>query len=401
MDIANDNIRHPKVSVVMPAYNVEQFIQETIGSLLAQSFKDFELIVVDDGSSDSTPKILKSLADSDTRITIISQPNKGPGAARNTGLDVSSGEYVMFLDSDDLYESSLLEKLVEAADVNKAEVVACRSTQFDGDTGAPIESWWTIKNAQLPKKEVFCKNDMPDFLFSAFIGWPWDKFYKRTFIESYGLRFPNLSNSEDLYFVFLSLVKASTICVVSQPLIKHRVRKHGSVSSSRAAHPLDFYESTCQLKRELRKDPEAYAVISWSFLNWAFGYMIWNIETMNDIAAQRTQLAALANNEFPELEISLHSPAFFSLDPSAYPRYLALLNQAVNANDHPKATSALKRRAIKLINRIKYRGIIDTLVFTFGWLQRRFFHNIVKDTDLSPRGSDFAKTAPHRDDLRC
>lgn len=392
MGVGLDNIRQPKVSVVMPAYNVEQFIQETVESILAQSFHDFELIVVDDGSTDSTTEILKIFANSDTRITVITQSNKGPGAARNTGLDASNGEYVMFLDSDDLYEPSLLENLVEAADTNEADIVVCRSTQFDAGTGTPVESWWTIKNAQLPKKEVFCKNDMPDFLFSAFIGWPWDKLYKRTFIESHDLRFPDLSNSEDLYFVFLSLVKAATICVINQPLIKHRVRHHGSVSSSRAAHPLDFYESTCQLKRELKKDPEVYAVISWSFLNWAFGYMIWNIETMNDIEAQRMQLAALANNEFPELEISLHSPAFFSLDPSAYPRYLALLNQAVNAKEHPKTTSALKRRTIKLINRIKYRGIIDTLVFAAGWLQRRIFHNIVKETALSPRGSDFCKT---------
>ena len=106
----------PKVSVIMPVYNGARFVAEAIESVLAQTWQDWELTIIDDGSTDSTPSILKAF--SDPRIIIIRQENRGEGAARNVGLDTAMGEYVAFLDADDLYLSNALADLVAYLDVH-------------------------------------------------------------------------------------------------------------------------------------------------------------------------------------------------------------------------------------------------------------------------------------------
>ena len=103
----------PKVSVVIPVYNVEKYLGECLDSVLRQTFKDLEIICVDDGSTDSSPKILADYAAKDSRIKIITQPNGGLSAARNAGMDAASGKYIYFLDSDDYITDDAMERCVE------------------------------------------------------------------------------------------------------------------------------------------------------------------------------------------------------------------------------------------------------------------------------------------------
>ena len=376
---------------------MEKYLYETASTILNQTYRDFELICVDDGSTDSSPELLKKLQESDSRVRVITQPNQGPGASRNTGLDSASGDYVMMLDADDLYSPTMLEQLVGKSKETESEIVVCGSEQFEDGTNLPVESWWTLNLAQVPEQETFSPLDMPDFVFNAFIGWPWDKLYKRSFIEKYNIRYPKLTNSEDLYFVFLSLALAKKISIIEDTLIKHRVGRTGSVSGSRAKAPLDFYRSTCLLKNRLKENKELYAALSWGFLNWAFGYMVWNIETMTDKNARMTQLQSLKNGGFSELEIGLHSPAFFSLDPSAYGRYINLLSEAYNLTESEKVRRQGKilPRLIKLLTKIQYDGFIDTMKFSLGWLKRKLLRKSADNQKLHmKRGSDFALIAP-------
>ena len=387
----------PDISVILPIYNAEKFIQRTIDSVLAQSFSDFELICVNDGSTDRTSELLHEYASADARISIVNQPNSGPGAARNTGLDQARAPYVIMLDSDDVYKPTMLEELFECAKKNACDVTICRSSQFDDETGSRLESWWTLNITQVPKKEVFNCNDMPDFIFTAFIGWPWDKLYKTSFIEKNHLRFPKLSNSEDLYFVFLSLALAERVSIVDSPLIEHRVNRSGSVSSSRAKDPLAFYRSTCLLKSALQSKPGLYEKVSWGFLNWAFTYMLWNIETMDDPQARAIQLNALINEEFPELEIGLHSPAFFSLEPSAYSRYLVLAAEARGEKACEPERSRRHRITpllIKFLIGVQSSGLRFAIKKASKWTKQR----LIKTQSLPSapklmRGSAFIETS--------
>lgn len=391
----------PSISVILPIYNAEQYITDTLRSILNQTFTDIEIICIDDGSTDATPLLLERTAKEDRRIAIHTQCNAGPGAARNTGLKYAQGDYIAMLDADDIYDSTMLEKLYCEAIRADADVIVTRSSQFDNKTGQDVESWWTLNINQLPTKDHFGPLDMRDFVFTAFIGWPWDKLYRRSFIERHNIRYPALSNSEDLYFVFLALAKASTIGIVEEPLIRHRVNREGSVSESRAKDPLAFYDSTCLLKMELRKDPQLYSALSWGFLNWAFGYMVWNIETMTDPSARKIQLDTLLNDGFPELEISLHSPAFFSLEPSMYGRYIALLNEAAGNTPQQKRPIGILSRLIKLLTLIQEQGLFGTAARICRKMTRRIKGgsslpapsqlNQIRGQDYSISGADYIR----------
>ena len=374
----------PKVSVILPAYNVAEYISDCVNSILDQSFQDFEVICVDDGSTDATSNLLDSYARQDARFKVIHQKNQGPGVARNTGLDCASGEYVILLDSDDIFYPNLLSELLLEAENTNSDVVVCRSEEFSNSTGGERDAWWTINIAQIPPYSPFSPIDMQDFIFTAFVGWPWDKLYRRSFIEEKAIRFPALKNSEDLYFVFLSLAKAERISIVDSVLIKHRVNRSDSVSNSRVAAPLSFYESTCLLKSELKKDPVLYSQLSWGFLNWALSYLIWNIDTMTNPEGRSAIIDALKQGKLEELELGAHPAYFFSLDPANYARYLSLINDSQEGSK-ARAKHPSMGYVAEFFLDAKDKGFLTAFKNLLNWVKRKLAkqaipneHRIVK-----------------------
>ena len=262
------------------------------------------------------------------------------------------------LDADDLYKPNMFDSMLAKANESEAEVVACRSTLFDDTTGEELDSTWVIKNDQLPKNDTFAPTEIKDFIFTAFMGWPWDKLYKRSLIEREGLRFPNLTNSEDLYFVFLSLAKANVISVIDEPLIRHRMNRSGSVSTTRKSAPLDFYKSICRFKNALKIDPIGWANYSWSFFNWALEYLVWNISTMTDPEARNIQLKALIEGELAELELNKHAASYFSLCPENYNQYLELLKEAYGIErGQSQARRSLANHMASFFSRVDQDGL--------------------------------------------
>lgn len=119
-----------KISVIVPSYNAEKYIAETLDCLLAQTLGDIEIIAVNDGSTDSTPDIIDAYAAKDCRVIRVDQPNGGVSSARNNGLERARGEYVLFLDSDDLLSSRALELLCKRLDETGADMAICRLERF-------------------------------------------------------------------------------------------------------------------------------------------------------------------------------------------------------------------------------------------------------------------------------
>ena len=122
-----------KVSVIVPVYNVESYLEECLDSIINQTFKDIEIILVNDGSTDSSPKIMELYASKDSRITVLNQPNKGVSAARNAGIEQASGEYFLFVDSDDMIVPDAIEKLYGKAGEAGAELVIGNTLYFYPD----------------------------------------------------------------------------------------------------------------------------------------------------------------------------------------------------------------------------------------------------------------------------
>ena len=187
----------PKVTVIIPVYNVEQYLREAVDSVLHQTFTDFEIILVDDGSTDTSGKICDEYAVADSRVRVIHKVNGGLSSARNAGMDIMHGEYLMFLDSDDLYShNQLIESLIEIANNHSdIDVIQFRNVSFKNEP--PL-----IELPDTPKIKIIVDNES---VFISFREWEithtcCDKLYKTSFLTK-GDRFPLGLYYEDEYFI--------------------------------------------------------------------------------------------------------------------------------------------------------------------------------------------------------
>lgn len=307
----------PRLSVVLTVFNMGGCLQPCLDDISAQTFKDFELICIDDGSTDGSAEILEHHRISHPNTCVIRQDNAGPGAARNTGMRLAHGEMLMLLDADDRFDPLLFERLMARATVDGSDVVVCRSDEFDHKTGKKRTALWTVREELLPPNAAthcFAASDTTGCPFSAFMGWPWDKLYRTSFLRKNALAFPDLPNAEDFPFVFLALCKAQRISFVNETLIHHRTNRSGSTSASRLSAPMSFYKGIELLKSQLEYDPGQWAHLKWGFLNWALNYTEWNIQTLPAGSPQRTELIdALLGGGMPALELDQHPIEYFSL----------------------------------------------------------------------------------------
>ena len=309
-----------EISVIIPVYNIQQHLRECLDSVLGQSYPHLQVICVDDGSTDESPAILAQYAQKDNRVQVIRQQNAGPGAARNTGLEAATGEYVIFLDSDDWFEPDFLEKMVDTAVREGADVAICRAVEFDTNSGRELPSQWMMKKQYLPGKLAFDPQEMADHLFQFTYGMPWDKFYRRELLTTSGIRYPALKNSEDLAFVYPTLLAAKRIAVVDEVLIHHRINRMASVSNSRCGQPEAPYEAF-QIVKEYLEQHQLMDTYRRSFLNWAMEFLVWHISNMSQRDIQKQYLNTLRHQWLPQLHFEEH-PASYYESKSCYAKYL-------------------------------------------------------------------------------
>ena len=213
----------PKISVILPAYNSQDYIKKSIESVFAQTFTDFELIIVDDGSTDGTSDIINSL--SDDRIKIISQSNQGPGAARNNAFRVVSGEYVMFLDSDDWFCPDALETAYAEITKFGADLTFFQMINYDGEKYYEND-WFELKTFDSSfENRVFKPQETPGSIFDLSVG-VCQKIYNRKFLEKIDAKFPEGIFFEDMPFFYYVYLKAERISIIKKHLYVRR--KHTS-----------------------------------------------------------------------------------------------------------------------------------------------------------------------------
>ena len=310
----------PLVSVIIPVYNIAPHLCQCLDSVLEQSLPDLEIICVDDGSTDECPAILARYAVQDSRMTVITQENGGPGAARNAGLERACGQYIIFLDSDDWFEPNFLERIVARAEKTGADVTICRGVEFDTCTGQERASDWMLKTAYLPNKEVFTPEEVGEHLLQFTYGWPWDKLYRTEFMRGNGLNYPLLPNSEDLVFVFLSMAVAGRISVLDQVLVHHRVNRKSSVSNSLERNPDAPAKALFMLRDGLRQRG-LYKCYERSFLNWAMEFFVWQVSNMERGPVRHRYFKTLRQEWLPILNFSAHPVSYYE-NRVSYAKYL-------------------------------------------------------------------------------
>lgn len=284
LDIVNMSSELPnkyKISVVVPVYNVEKYLHQCLDSILNQSLKDFELICVDDGSTDSSLNILKEYATRDSRIKILQQKNRYAGVARNEGIKIAQGECLLFLDSDDFFEETLLEKLYDSYAANHSDVVVCAIDLFDNKTSTYKDAPWTLNVDLLPDKEVFSKDDIPEDILLFVTGSPWNKLIKRSFLLKNNLYFQNTRRTNDLYFVFAALAQAEKISVVRETLLHYRVGMKENLQANNHLNPFDHLAALYKLKYELI-NKGIYSQIEKSYINLALNNSMYTLYSMKN-----------------------------------------------------------------------------------------------------------------------
>ncbi|MBR2571470.1 MAG: glycosyltransferase [Clostridia bacterium] len=217
----------PKVSIIVPVYNAEATLDKCVDSILSQDYQDFELILVDDGSSDGSAGLIRGYAGRDDRVVAVYKENTGVSDSRNRALSAASGEYVQFLDADDWITPEATGLLVRTAESSFADMVIA---DFYRVVGSRVAQRSSIDGEGLISLERYadCMAESPaDFYFGAI----WNKLYRRQLLEKHNIRMdPNLQWCEDFIFNLEYLSHAKTIYVLHEP-IYYYVRTQGSLVS--------------------------------------------------------------------------------------------------------------------------------------------------------------------------
>ncbi|MCB6561724.1 glycosyltransferase family 2 protein [Gordonibacter urolithinfaciens] len=268
-----------RASVIIPVHNAQDHLAQCIESVMCQTMSDIEIICIDDGSSDLSLRILQEYQCEDQRIIVIEQDNRGGGAARNVGLSQAQGTYLAFLDADDYYEPSMLEKCTTLLDSTGADIAVCRSLTYDMQTGLSHEADWTYKVDRIPQKQPFSYVDMPDDIFNTFANVPWNKVFRRSFVEENNLKFQEIRRTNDLFFVCSALVMAKGIVTIDEHLVHYRIGATSNCQATNDREPLGFYFAFSKLKDYLIEQG-LFEKVERSFKNHALDGLVANLSSL-------------------------------------------------------------------------------------------------------------------------
>ena len=311
-----------KISVVIPVYNTpENVVRQCIESILRQTFTDFELILVDDGSTNNNLSVLYEYKNLDSRVRVLTQSNRYAGTARNNGINHSRGDYLCFFDSDDYCEPDYLKVMYDLAIANQSDVVICEENFFDIDLNVIIPK--TVSDDK--KKESydwsnFNVTDVPEEIFQISNGWPWDKLFRKSFIIENDLFFAPSRTANDGFFVFMAMNLANVISKTDRRLVTHRMGGGSSLSNTRESTWHDGVSMLFDLKASLMSKG-IYSRVEKSFLNYSLYYIFWALENMS-LGEGKRKLYSAIGGEIKSVFQFEEKPVSFYMDSSLYYRYL-------------------------------------------------------------------------------
>lgn len=221
------------VSVIVPVYNVEDYLERCLRSVTSQTYKELEIIIVNDGSTDGSREICRHWAALDERITLVEQENKGLGPARNIGIKKASGEYIAFIDSDDWWEVNAVEELMKAAIENEADIVYMNFyySELDDASGKIIEREFVQYCLFDGVRSI---EEMPELLFQSDMRM-WSRLLRRKLFTDNNIYMPP-HPYEDFPTLPLLLLKANRICQVHKPLYHYFYKREGNLTGNTENH---------------------------------------------------------------------------------------------------------------------------------------------------------------------
>lgn len=301
----------PKISVIVPIYNAELYLEQCIESVLNQTLRDIELLLIDDGSTDNSFLICEKYKKRDNRIQLYTNKNVGQGLERNFGIKKSTGEYIAFLDSDDQYKENMLEKLYQRAIETNADMVSCRIV--DMHDGKIIKEHPLNDKVLIGCKEI--KAAMADMIsyeekdgYSGCIA-IWDSIFKRDIIENEGIQFFSERDvySEDLLFKLMFMTHAKKIAFCTEAVYLYRVNDISfthRIDVSVLKRIVNLYNEVCILFGDVLKDYNLKRRI----INRTFFTLRFNINKISKTRNAKDFYRILLNDQEIMSVIDLYQP---------------------------------------------------------------------------------------------
>lgn len=347
-----------KVSVILPVYNVDLYIKEALDSLNSQTLQQIELIFVDDGSTDNSVNMIKEYMKKNPKITLLSQENAGAGVARNTGLSVARGKYVLFLDPDDFFEAELLSCLYERAEETQSEVTVCHAKGFNHGDQSVYEIHRFYNQNHVPEKDVFTYHDLGDKVFDTFGMVPWNKLFLRSFLVHHHILFQDLYRCNDAYFVMTAIIKAPRISVVKESLVYYRTNMQSKARQQINCFPTSHYQAHLAIYQMLQEEKVSEHLRE-LYLVEVMKYVFYSYRLVGTYEAQKTLYEQIHQHMEEDFHILEADKGLFV--GSQYEEYVAMIGQ-----DYESYLYHKRKEEQAQSNRQLLRSMEGTSVCLFG-----------------------------------
>lgn len=236
-----------KVSIIVPVYNAEKYIERCIKSLIGQTYKNIEIILINDGSEDKSLNILRNFENIDKRITLINQENSGPSKARNLGINKSTGNYIAFIDADDYVELNYIEKMIKQSNCFKSDMIVCNYKEVRKEGEIPSNIFTFINNGEAYDCDINCIGEV----LCGRGGLVWGKLLKSSIIKENKIRFDeNISMCEDLLFTLEFIKNTKVVSKIDDYLYIHNKYNDESIT---AKYNKELFNEQVKVQRKLEQ----------------------------------------------------------------------------------------------------------------------------------------------------
>ena len=239
-------MQEEKISVVVPVYNIKKYLERCISSLTNQTYRNIEICIVDDGSTDGSDIICDELAANDDRIKVFHQKNSGPSIARNKGLDMSTGDYIFFMDSDDYIKSETFSFLLNEMKKNNADISCCAARRVDenGLDSPYLEEKEYLLNREQALEHCMFRNTIGSVV--------WAKLYKKKLFD--GVRFPEHKNAEDEFVVYRLVANSDRVVYTGKYMYSLFEHSDSLCSTGKNYVCMWYFEAWCLREEYLREN---------------------------------------------------------------------------------------------------------------------------------------------------
>lgn len=365
-------MKNPLVSVIVTTYNVENYIERCLSDISSQTYENIEIIVVDDGSTDSTPQILKKYSLFDKRLKLFLQEENSPGGvahAANIGLKNVEGEYVCFADGDDLFSNDYVERLLEKAITDNSDLVICDFLDFDNTTKYTVKPYDPFLEKVFSDTVVVATEEIKKDLLKL-NPVPWRKLYKTAFLKKCNILFKECPYFfEDNSFHWFNILQCERVSFVFDKLVWHRMNRKGQTMTASSNSMIGMLYQH-EVIVEFLKNKKLWEAYQSEAFEWLLGTMIYLIEKLP--VTFREKFFDILKREFQVYSLGVIRSVMLK---NSYDFKIQNILFAILSNNYQVFTSALDNNlSLSIVERLRKNYCLQGLSKLIKKVANFFLH---------------------------